>query len=187
MQEYTLPDRRALYERAGRYYEAEDDIVHALECYSQGACTHKVTALLERHAALHPGIGHYYETERFYRALPEEDLLKSPTLMCGMSMLCALVMDYEGSERWYGELQKFAEHCDRQDAAGKQARGRLAWLDISLPQRGVNGLAETIPTVFSPTRRQAARMGSLRRAARAASMTQPTRPKSNRSVHRKTN
>lgn len=63
-------------------------------------------------------------------------------------MLCALVMDYEGSERWYGELQKFVEHCGRQDAAGKQARGRLAWLDISLPQRGVKGLTETIPAVF---------------------------------------
>ena len=63
-------------------------------------------------------------------------------------MLCALVMDYEGSERWYGELQKFAERCDRQDAAGKQARGRLAWLDISLPQRGVKGLTEIIPAVF---------------------------------------
>ena len=57
-------------------------------------------------------------------------------------------MDYEGSERWYGELQAFAEHCGRQDAAGKQARSRLAWLDISLPQRGVNGLTETIPAVF---------------------------------------
>ena len=63
-------------------------------------------------------------------------------------MLCALAMDYEGSERWYGELQKFVEHCGRQDAAGKQARGRLAWLDISLPQRGVKGLTETIPAVF---------------------------------------
>ena len=68
--------------------------------------------------------------------------------MQGMSMLCALAMDYEGSERWYGELQAFAEHCGRQDAAGKQARSRLAWLDISLPQRGVNGLTETIPAVF---------------------------------------
>ena len=66
----------------------------------------------------------------------------------GGIMLCALAMDYEGSERWYGELQAFAERCGRQDAAGKQARSRLAWLDISLPQRGVNGLTETIPAVF---------------------------------------
>ena len=86
--------------------------------------------------------------EKYYRSLPEAEILASPSLMQGMSMLCALVMDYEGSERWYGELQKFVEHCGRQDAAGKQARGRLAWLDISLPQRGVKGLTETIPAVF---------------------------------------
>ena len=63
-------------------------------------------------------------------------------------MLCALAIDYEGSERYYRELQAFARRCGRQDAAGKQARSRLAWLDISLPQRGVNGLTETFPAVF---------------------------------------
>ena len=63
-------------------------------------------------------------------------------------MLCALAMDYEGSERWYHELQEFGKRCGRNDAAGKQARSRLAWLDISLPQRGVEGLTETIPAVF---------------------------------------
>lgn len=68
--------------------------------------------------------------------------------MQGMSMLCALAMDYEGSERWYHELQEFGKRCGRDDAAGKQTRSRLAWLDISLPQRGVEGLTETIPAVF---------------------------------------
>ena len=68
--------------------------------------------------------------------------------MQGMSVLCALATDYEGSERYYRELQAFARRCGRQDAAGKQARSRLAWLDISLPQRGVNGLTETFPAVF---------------------------------------
>ena len=29
-----------------------------------------------------------------------------------------------------------------------QARGRLAWLDISLPQRGAEGLTTIIPAVF---------------------------------------
>jgi LuxR family maltose regulon positive regulatory protein len=101
-----------------------------------------------RNAELHPGMGHYAEMEKYYRSLPEAEILASPSLMQGMSMLCALAMDYESSERWYGELQKFAERCGRQDAAGKQARSRLAWLDISLPQRGVNGLTETIPAVF---------------------------------------
>lgn len=34
------------------------------------------------------------------------------------------------------------------DAGGRQARSRLAWLDISLPQREVSGLTDTIPAVF---------------------------------------
>lgn len=80
----------------------------------------------------------YYELKEDY----------AHALMQGMSMLCALAMDYEGSERWYHELQEFGKRCGRDDAAGKQARSRLAWLDISLPQRGVEGLTETIPAVF---------------------------------------
>ncbi len=146
--EYTEEKRRALLSRGGLYYELKEDYAHALECYTSGGDHSKVSELLVRNAELHPGMGHYAEMEKYYRSLPEAEILASPSLMQGMSMLCALAMDYEGSERWYGELQAFAERCGRQDAAGKQARSRLAWLDISLPQRGVNGLTETIPAVF---------------------------------------
>ena len=146
--EYTEEKRKALISRGGLYYELKEDYAHALECYTSGGDHSKVSELLVRNAELHPGMGHYAEMEKYYRSLPEAEILASPSLMQGMSMLCALVMDYEGSARWYGELQKFVEHCGRQDAAGKQARGRLAWLDISLPQRGVKGLTETIPAVF---------------------------------------
>ena len=146
--EYTEEKRKALFSRGGLYYELKEDYAHALECYTSGGDHSKVSELLVRNAELHPGMGHYAEMEKYYRSLPEAEILASPSLMQGMSMLCALAMDYEGSERWYGELQAFAERCGRQDAAGKQARSRLAWLDISLPQRGVNGLTETIPDVF---------------------------------------
>ena len=146
--EYTEEKCKALFSRGGLYYELKEDYAHALECYTSGGDHSKVSELLVRNAELHPGMGHYAEMEKYYRSLPEAEILASPSLMQGMSMLCALAMDYEGSERWYGELQAFAERCGRQDAAGKQARSRLAWLDISLPQRGVNGLTETIPAVF---------------------------------------
>ena len=139
---------RAVFSRGALYYELKEDYAHALECYTKSGDHAKISELLVRNAELHPGMGHYAEMEKYYRGLPETEILASPSLMQGISMLCALAMDYEGSERWYGELKKFAEHCSRQDAAGKQARGRLAWLDISLPQRGVKGLTETIPAVF---------------------------------------
>ena len=146
--EYTPEKKRALMIRGGMYYELKEDFPHALECYRRSGDHSKVSELLIRSAQLHPGMGHYQEMERYYRALPEEELLSSPALMQGMSMLCALSGDYEASERWYEELKRFAANCDRRDAEGRQARSRLAWLDISLPQRGVDGLTETIPAVF---------------------------------------
>ena len=147
--EYTDEKRKALFGRGGLYYELKEDYAHALACYTKGGDHSKVSDLLVRNAELHPGMGHYSEMENYYRSLPESEIAASPSLMQGMSMLCALAMDYEGSERWYRELREFWKRCEKQDAAGKQARGRLAWLDISLPQRGVDGLTTTIPAVFT--------------------------------------
>mgnify|MGYP000556244836 CR=1 FL=1 len=61
-------------------------------------------------------MGHYSEMENNYRSLPESEILESPSLMQGMSMLCALNTDYENSERWYHELEQFAAKCKKQDA-----------------------------------------------------------------------
>lgn len=140
--------RRAVFSRGALYYELKEDYVHALECYTKSGDHAKISELLIRNSEQHPGMGHYSEMEKYYRALPESEILASPSLMQGMSMLCALAMDYEGSERWYGALKNFADCRKKQDPAARQARSRLAWLDISLPQRGVEGLIKTIPAVF---------------------------------------
>ena len=146
--EFSEEKRRAIFSRAALYYELKEDYARALDCYTKGGDHTKVSELLARNAELHPGMGHYGEMEKYYRSLPESEILASPALMQGMSMLCALAMDYEGSEHWYRELKAFADCRDKQDAAGRQARSRLAWLDISLPQRGVAGMIETFLAVF---------------------------------------
>ena len=119
--EYSEEKRRALFSRGALYYELKEDYAHALECYTRCGDHAKVSELLIRNAELHPGMGHYSEMEKYYRSLPEAEIAASPALMQGMSMLCALAMDYEGSERWYHELQEFGKRCGRDDAAGKQA------------------------------------------------------------------
>ena len=146
--EYPEEKKKTLYSRGGMYYELKEDFVHAMDCYIRGGDHSKVSELLIRSAELHPGMGHYYEMEKYYHSLPEKEILASPALMQAMSMLCAMEMDYEKSEQWYEALKQFAEQCDRIDAGGRQARSRLAWLDISLPQREVSGLTDTIPAVF---------------------------------------
>lgn len=146
--EYPEEKKKTLYSRGGMYYELKEDFVHAMDCYIRGGDHSKVSELLIRSAELHPGMGHYYEMEKYYHSLPEKEILASPALMQAMSILCAMEMDYEKSEQWYEALKQFAEQCDRMDAGGRQARSRLAWLDISLPQREVSGLTDTIPAVF---------------------------------------
>ena len=146
--EYSEEKRRTVLGRGGLYYELKEDYSHALECYTMAGDHSKVSELLVRNAELHPGMGHYSEMEKYYRSLPEQEIAASPALMQGMSMLCALAADYEGSERWYQALSQFARCRAKSDAAGRQARGRLALLDISLPQRGVTDLTAIIPSAY---------------------------------------
>ena len=145
--EYSWEMRQAVFRRGGLYYELRDDYPHALDCYVRGGDHAKVSELLIRNAGLHPGMGHYREMAPYYRSLPEREILSSPALMQGMSMLCALSGDYDGSEKWYAALRQLAASCDRDDAAGREAKSRLAWLDISLPQRGIESLIQLLPEV----------------------------------------
>ena len=147
-QSYTDEQCRAIYNRGGLYYELVEDYGHALACYAKSGDHSKVSELLEKNAMLHPGMGHYYEMECYYRALPESEILASPALMQSMSMLEALNMNYDASERWYQALKEFADCRSKSDAAGKEARGRLAWLEIGLPQRSTSSMLQTIPAVF---------------------------------------
>ncbi|MEG1968316.1 MAG: helix-turn-helix transcriptional regulator, partial [Clostridia bacterium] len=98
-QERTAPEQTALYGRVGLYYELQDDYAHALDCYSRCGDHRKVKELLVKYAEHHPGAGQFYEMEDYYYALPREEVLRSPALLCGMSMVTSLNMDYEASEQ----------------------------------------------------------------------------------------
>lgn len=145
---YTQEEQRTVYARAGLYYELRDDYGRAMDCYIRCGDHQKVSELLVKNAEMHVGAGHYYEMEPYYEALEEKDVLRSVPLMCGMSMLSSLNMDYEASERWYAALQSYAAGLQKSDAEYKEAHSRLAYLDIALPHRGSKGLAELFSSVF---------------------------------------
>ena len=146
--EFTIEQQAAIYGRGGLYYELHENYGKALEYYSKSGEKSKVSELLIKTTNLHPGMGHYEEMENYYLSLPESQISSSPALMQGMSMLCALHTDYDGSERWYRELENFAAVRGRSDAAAREARSRLTWLDVSLPQRGVSGMIDTVKAAF---------------------------------------
>lgn len=144
----TDAEQRTLYSRAALYYELHDELDKALEYYSLAGEQSKVSALLVKNSEQHPGIGYYHELQSYYFALPREDILKSPSLLCGMSMLTAMCLDYESSERWYSELQSYAARLKKTDSEYKSVQGKLAYLDIGLPQRVSRGLIEVVGSVF---------------------------------------
>ncbi len=148
--EQTCDDtqQKMLYNRGGLYYELNEDYGKALECYTRSGDHNKISELLVKNAERHPGMGHYKEMEPYYQALPEHELRSSPALMQGMSMLRAMELDFEGSEKWYQALQDFAKNCRRTDMAYREARSRLIWLDLALPQRKVEGMISVFPKVF---------------------------------------
>lgn len=146
--EFTSEHQAAIYSRGGLYYELHENYGKALEYYSKSGEKTKVSELLIKATNLHPGMGHYEEMENYYLSLSESQISSSPALMQGMSMLCALHTDYDESERWYRELENFAAVRERSDAAAREARSRLTWLDVSLPQRGVSGMIDTVKAAF---------------------------------------
>lgn len=147
-QDCTAEQQNDISRRAGLYYELHDDYSRALDCYTRSGDHRKISELLVKNAQLHPGAAHYYDMERYYFALPREDVMRSPALLCGMSMLTALCLDYEASEQWYKELQNYGARLKKSDAEYNEVKSKLTYLDIALPQRGSRGLIELIGTVF---------------------------------------
>lgn len=146
--EYGAQERNEIYRRAGLYYELHDDYVQAMRCYQSCGEHRLVSELLIKNGRQPPGAAHYYEMEQYYYALPREEILRSPELMSAMSMLTALSLDVDASEEWYRELQTCFAGLKRTDANYKEAKSRLIFLDISLPQRGSGGLTELIGSLF---------------------------------------
>ena len=145
--EFSAEEQKNLYRRAALYYELHGDYISALDCYVKCGEHNKVSELLLKNSELHPGLANFDEMEPYYRALPRETIMASPALMCGMSMLCAVCMDYENSEFWYQELQKYVNSLKDSDPEYKMVLGRLAYLDVGLPQRGVEGTVDIIKKV----------------------------------------
>ena len=125
-----------------------------MDCYAHSGDHQKISQLLVKNAETHVGAGHYYEMEKYYEALPEEDVLRSTSLMCGMSLLASLNMDYDTSERWYNALRAYTATLKRGDGEYQEARGRLAYLEIVLPHRGSKGLAEQFTNAYHVLQRR---------------------------------
>lgn len=131
-----------IYYNAGHMYEMYGDLPNALRMHEAGGDEKSIFRLLVANARQNPACGHYFELRRYYLMLPEETISTSPVLMAGMSMLQSMLLNSEESERWYRKLEEFAQNSG--GSARREARNRLLYLDISLPHRGMAGMADLL-------------------------------------------
>ncbi|MCR5626629.1 MAG: helix-turn-helix domain-containing protein [Lachnospiraceae bacterium] len=135
--------------KAAKFYEMNEDITLALMYYREAGATASVKDLLIRNANTHPGAGHYIETKDYYFELPEEEIKEMPVLMSGMSMLYALLLRPDKSEEWYAALEAYEQDKNNSRERRREARTRLAYLDIALPHRGTKGILRVMKNVFT--------------------------------------
>lgn len=132
------------FNRGAHYYEMTDQIELALEYYTKAGNEERIVELLISNARKQPGTAHFFETRKFYLALPEATILKHPALMCGMSMLHSLILQPEQSKYWYDRLVEFEHNANHGSQERKEATVRVAYLDIALSQKGVRGLMKKL-------------------------------------------
>ncbi len=141
------------YRRAANYYESRGDIPNALKYYKMAGATQRLKELLIRNANTHPGNGHFVDTKEYYLELPEDEIKGSPVLMAGMSMLYDLIMLPEKSNEWYDHLLEFYRDKRNSRELRREARTRLAYLDIGLPHRGSKGILDMMKDVYALIRK----------------------------------
>lgn len=146
--EYPPEDVRALHLAAGRWYALERDYGRALSHFQRAGSREDLVDTLAQCARLHLATGAYGEVRDYYNLLTEEEIRRSPDLICAMSMLRSMTAAPEDAERWYEELKAYIRRMDRRDGSYRRVRGLAACLDIALPHRGTSGLSDVFPAVY---------------------------------------
>ncbi|MEG2315387.1 MAG: LuxR C-terminal-related transcriptional regulator, partial [Clostridia bacterium] len=141
---WTQEERCSNDENAGLYYELNGDFTNALACYELAHSVERIAHLLIRNAENNPGNAHFLQTERYYRALPEDIVLASPALMSAMCMLCSSCYQPQESERWLDALEAFCHNADNSRKDRAFASSKLWYLRIALPHRGTGGIQKLL-------------------------------------------
>ncbi len=142
IKEYTTQQRNNLYYNAGLYYEMNHQFVKALNFYKICNNQSRILDILTKNIEGNFNTSNLFELRNYYFELSEEQINDSVPLMAGMSMLYSILMQPEKSEHWYRSLKKFEKKqqpCDK-----KEARIRLAYLDVALPHRGSHKVKEIL-------------------------------------------
>ncbi|MBQ6325686.1 MAG: hypothetical protein IJI26_06435 [Clostridia bacterium] len=141
---YTEDYIRNQYRRGALYYELQGNVTEAVKIYMTLRDTEKIKELLIRDTHMRPSNGEYVDLKPAYDMLTEEEILSSPELMKGMSMIESLRGHVAESERWYNALKSYIAKTSVTDANRRIAQEAVAYLDIGLSHRGTSDILRTL-------------------------------------------
>lgn len=145
---YSKEDYAQFYRQAALYYKMQGNLKLALQYYDLGDNQREITKLLIQNANEHPGVAQFFECRHYYMRLPEEEIVQNPNLMAGMSMLYSILFMPEESEKYYQALESYSKEKYRTQSEKKEAKTRLAYLNIALPHRGAQGILQSMKDTF---------------------------------------
>lgn len=131
--------------RAALYYEMNNQIISALKIYKSIGDNDHIKEALIKNARENPGNALYYELRDYYYSLSEDEILRHPALISGMSMLNSLLMKKDESIYWYNKLCDFIETS--KGGARREAKSRKFFLDISLTHNDSTNVYELIKSL----------------------------------------
>lgn len=122
--ELSAHERNGAHLAIARWYEEKGDYERALRhCREAGSRSSIIRILTERMRGAYDPVSHYALRD-YYHGLAQEELMASPCLMCGMSLLYSLECNREGSDLWYTSLREYAN---------KQNTGTIDWPAACVP------------------------------------------------------
>lgn len=138
---WTQEEKTKFHKRAIAYFMLHNRLDDALWQCSLAHDEQQMVELLIMNAEKHPGTAHFHNTMKYYRMLPESTIAQYPVLMAGISMICSLVLRPAESEAWYQKLVAYEKGKTLSKSERRDAKSRIAYLDIALPHRGSSGIA----------------------------------------------
>lgn len=133
----TWDDRqmKTVWHRACVYLRLHERYHEALMFAGLAGDNDEIRDILIFESESNPALAQFYESREYFRGLSDRVTRSSPALMCGRAMLESVVLCPEESERWYGELRRFAEDEEKPAKDRKAAAEKLLYLDFVLPHR----------------------------------------------------
>ena len=128
---------KTVWHRACVYLRLHERYDEALRFASLAGDTDEIRDILIFESESNPSVAQFYESREYFRALPDRVTRSSTSLMCGRALLESTLLCQEESERWYGELKRFAEDEEKPAKDRKEASEKLRYLDFVLPHRPV--------------------------------------------------